>query len=331
MFTVHNNSTAILLCVLTMIGWGSWANTQKLARRGAWTFDLFYWDYAIGVALTGLLLCATLGSSGAAGMPAFLNLQTASSAAEGRAFLSGAVFNLANILLVAAIDVAGMSVAFPVGIGLALVIGTGLSYAEVPKGNFALISFGVLSILIAMIVSAVAHARLPHQKDGGKRPGIYYAVAAGLLMGFFYPQLMRSISPDFNNQPIEPGLLTPYSALLFFGIGVLISSIPINGWFMHSRHSRFADYLRAKPLVHLPGILGGAIWMTALGLNVVASGVAGPAISYALGQGATLIAAMWGVFVWREFRGASAGTNRLIALMFVAYTVGIVLIGRATV
>jgi glucose uptake protein len=330
MFTVHNDSTAIALCVLTMVGWGSWANTQKLARRGAWAFELFYWDYVIGVALTGLLFCATLGSSGAAGMPAFLNLRTASTSAEARALLSGTVFNLANILLVAAIDAAGMSVAFPVGIGLALVIGTGLSYAEVPKGNFALLSFGVLAILVAMIVSAIAHAKLPRAKNSRHRSGLFFAIAAGLLMGFFYPQLMRSISPDFNNRPIEPGMLTPYSALLFFGIGVLISSVPINGWFMHSRHSRFADYLGAKPVVHLPGILGGAIWMTALGLNVVASGVAGPAISYALGQGATLIAALWGVFVWREFREASAGTNRLIALMFAAYTVGIVLIGRAT-
>jgi glucose uptake protein len=330
MFTVHDDSTAIVLCVLTMIGWGSWANTQKLARRGAWAFELFYWDYVVGVALTGLLLCATLGSSGAAGMPAFLNLRTASIPAEARALASGAIFNLANILLVAAIDAAGMSVAFPVGIGLALVIGTGLSYADVPKGNFALLSFGVLAILMAMVVSAIAHARLPHQKNIRHRSGIYFAVAAGLLMGFFYPQLIRSISPDFNNRPIEPGMLTPYSSLLFFGIGVLISAIPINGWFMHSRHSRFSDYLRAKPLVHLPGILGGAIWMVALGLNVVASGVAGPAISYALGQGATLIAALWGVFVWREFREARAGTNRLIAVMFGAYALGIVLIGRAT-
>ncbi|MGC2660470.1 MAG: GRP family sugar transporter [Bryobacteraceae bacterium] len=329
MFTVHSDSTAIVLCVLTMIGWGSWANTQKLARRGAWPFELFYWDYSIGVALTGLLLCVTLGAAGTAGMPAFSNLQTASTSAEARALVSGAIFNLANILLVAAIDAAGMSVAFPVGIGLALVIGTGLSYAQVPKGNVVLITLGVLAILVAMIVSAIAHGRLRHATNS-RRSGLLFAIAAGLLMGFFYPQLMRSISPDFNNRPIVPGMLTPYTSLLFFGIGVVISSIPINGWFMRSRHSRFSDYLRARPVVHLPGILGGVIWMVALGLNVIASGVAGPAISYALGQGATLIAALWGVFVWREFRAAPAGTNRLVALMFAAYAVGIVLIGRAT-
>jgi glucose uptake protein len=149
-------------------------------------------------------------------------------------------------------------------------------------------------------------------------------------MGFFYPQLIKSISPNFNSQPIEPGMLTPYTALLFFGLGVLISSIPINGWFMRNRGSRFADFRNARPSLHLPGILGGVIWMVALGLNVVASGVAGPAISYALGQGATLIAALWGVFVWQEFRTARPGTKPLIATMLTAYALGIILIGRAT-
>jgi glucose uptake protein len=329
-FTVNSTSTAIFLCLLTMIGWGSWANTQKLAGRERWPFELYYWDYSIGVALTGFLFCITLGAVGNAGMPAFTNLHTASASAELRALGSGALFNLANILLVAAIDAAGMSVAFPVGIGLALVIGTALSYLEVPKGNAALLTGGVLAILAAMIVSALAHAKVPREESSGKGSGLLFAVAAGVLMGFFYPQLMKSISPDFNTQPIQPGMLTPYSALLFFGLGVLLSSIPINGWFMRSRGSRFADFRNARASLHLPGILGGIIWMVALGLNVVASGVAGPAISYALGQGATLIAALWGVFVWQEFRTARPGTKPLIAAMLGAYTLGIVLIGRAT-
>lgn len=330
MFTVHSSGMAILLCVLTMIGWGSWANTQKLAGKERWPFELFYWDYAIGVALTGFLFCVTLGAFGSVGMPAFANLQTASGAAEWRAIGSGALFNLANILLVAAIDSAGMAVAFPVGIGLALVIGTAASYVQQPKGNLVLIACGVVLIIVAMIVSALAHRRVA---GGGERrtgSGLIFAIVAGLLMGFFYPQLMRSISPDFNSQSIRPGMLTPYSALLFFGIGVLISSLPFNAWFMRSRGSRFSDYFHARAGLHVPGILGGIIWMIALGLNVVASGVAGPAISYALGQGATLIAALWGVFVWREFQNAPAGTNRLVAAMLAAYALGIVLIGRAT-
>lgn len=329
MFVVNSSGLAILLCVLTMIGWGSWANTQKLAGKEKWPFELFYWDYSIGVAVAGLLLFVTLGISGSAGMRSFANLSTASGHALWQAVGAGVLFNLANILLVAAIDAAGMSVAFPVGIGLALVIGTAASYIESPKGDVAYLSAGVCLVLVAMIVSAVAHARASRTSTANRRSGLVFAIVAGLLMGFFYPQLIRSISPAFNSDRIRPGLLTPYTALLFFGIGVLVSSIPFNSLFMWSRHSRFADYLRARPGLHSLGILGGIIWMIALGLNVIASGVAGPAISYALGQGATLIAALWGVFVWHEFRQAPQGTNRLIAVMFAAYTVGIILIGRA--
>ena len=329
MFTVNSSGLAIFFCVLTMLGWGSWANTQKLAGKEKWPFELFYWDYSMGVAVTGLLLFLTLGLIGSAGMSSFENLSAASGHALWIAVGAGALFNLANILLVAAIDAAGMSVAFPVGIGLALVIGTAASYIETPKGNLPYLSAGVTLILVAMIVSAVAHRRASTIAATSKRSGLLFAIVAGLLMGFFYPQLMRSISPAFNTDPIHPGLLTPYTALLFFGLGVLLSSIPCNGVFMWSRHSRFADYLSATPRLHLPGFLGGMIWMVALGLNVIASGVAGPAISYALGQGATLIAALWGVFVWHEFRDAPAGTNRLIGIMFAAYAIGIILIGRA--
>ncbi len=329
MFIVHSPAAAILLCVLTMIGWGSWANTQKLSGREHWPFELFYWDYSAGVALTGLLFWLTLGTFGSAGVASLVNLRAASAGAELRAVAAGALFNLANILLVAAIDASGMAVAFPVGIGLALVIGTSVSYIQVPKGNPFLLACGVCLILTAMIISAAAHRQLPGAHETGKRSGMTFAILAGLLMGFFYPQLMSSTSPDFNFEPIRAGMLTPYTALLFFGIGVLVSNIPINGWFMRSRGSRFSDFLLARPALHIPGILGGLIWMIALSLNVIASGVAGPAISYALGQGATLIAALWGIFIWHEFRGAPTGTNRLIALMLGAYALGIILIGRA--
>jgi glucose uptake protein len=312
MFTVHSSGTAIFLCFLTMLGWGSWANTQKLAGKEKWPFELFYWDYCVGVALMGLLFLVSFGTG---------HMGDLSSAAIWTALASGALFNLANILLVAAIDAAGMAVAFPVGIGLALVIGTAVSYFQTPKGTVSFLVSGVAFILVAMIVSAVAHSRLPKAETKGKNLGLIFSIAAGLLMGFFYPQLMRAMGPE---------MLTPYGALVFFGIGVLISSLPINGWFMRSRGSSFSDFTRARAGLHVPGILGGAIWMAALGFNVLASGVAGPAISYALGQGATLIAALWGVFVWHEFKDAPAGTNKLIAAMLAAYAVGLVLIGRAT-
>jgi glucose uptake protein len=146
MVTVHSSGAAVLLCIVTMVGWGSWANTQKLAGRERWPFELFYWDYSIGVALTGVLLCFTLGMFGSAGTSSVENLRSASAASDLGAVLAGALFNLANILLVAAIDAAGMAVAFPVGIGLALVIGTAVSYFEVPKGNILSLACGVLCV-----------------------------------------------------------------------------------------------------------------------------------------------------------------------------------------
>lgn len=328
MFIVSDPSIAILFCVLTMLGWGSWANTQKLAGRERWPFELFYWDYAIGVAILGVIFWLTLGNFGTAGMGAFANLGSASAGAIWRAIGSGALCNVSNILVVVAIDIAGLAVAFPIGVGLALVIGTAASYLQQPKGNPWLLGGGLALILVAMVLSALAHRMTSRGKKASSR-GILFAIAGGCLMGFFYPQLARSISPDFSHAPIASGYLTPYTALLFFGIGLLASNIIVNPYFMRAGGSTFAQYRGASLRLHGLGLLGGAIWMVALGLNIIASGLAGPAVSYALGQGATLVAALWGVFVWKEFRGASGATYSLVALMLVSYFAGLVLIGNA--
>lgn len=329
MFTVTSASLAIVFCVITMIGWGSWANTQKLAGKERWPFELYYWDYAIGVALAGVFFFLTLGNLGE-GAASLASLGAATSNSLLVAVASGALFNVSNILLVVAIDAAGLSLAFPVGVGLALVIGTVASYYQTPKGSVSLLAGGVLLIVLAMVVSAVANRRVSAQRQTRTARGVAFAAAAGCLMGFFYPQLMRAISPDFNRAPIQAGLLTPYSALLLFGAGLLASNLLVNTWFMRAQGSTFAQYAAARPRLHMLGLLGGAVWMTALTANVLASGVAGPAVSYALGQGATLVAALWGVFVWREFRGAPAGTTPLIALMLAGYAVGLTLIGMAS-
>jgi glucose uptake protein len=290
---------AILFCVITMLGWGSWANTQKLAGKEKWPFELFYWDYAIGVFLFSLLF-ATFGGAFAMG-PGMVP-----------ALISGAIFNIANILLVVSIDAAGMSVAFPVGIGLALVIGTIESYIETPKGNPSLLFAGVALIVFAMIMSAASR-----QTVGKNRVrGLIFSIIAGCIMGLFYPQLMRAIGPD---------RLTPYVALVFFGAGVLLSNFVVNTVFMKAGRVTYADYFRGTRKLHFIGILGGCIWMLALCLNVIAANVAGPAISYALGQGATLVAAIWGVFVWRE-----KGTMSYTVLMFIGYATGLILIVAAT-
>ncbi len=300
---------AISFCVVTMLGWGSWANTQKLAGKEKWPFELFYWDYSIGVFLFSLLFALFGGSFtivGASTIPALI---------------SGAIFNLANLLLVVAIDAAGMSVAFPVGIGLALVIGTVVNYLLEPKGNPSLLFGGVALIVFAMIMSAAAHSRLPHSGGKHRLRGLIFSIVAGCIMGLFYPQLMRAIGP---------AKLTPYVALVFFGAGVLLSNIVFNTVFMRTGGFSYADYFRGSTKLHLIGILGGCIWMVALCMNVIASDVAGPAISYALGQGATLVAAIWGVLIWREFAAAPTGTMFYVALMFIGYASGLILIGAAT-
>jgi len=322
---------AIAFCVVTMLGWGSWANTQKLAGQEKWPFQLFYWDYAIGVLLFGIVFSHTLGSMGTAGMSAVANLHGGADwHYVNLALASGAIFNLSNLLLVVGIDAAGMAVAFPVGVGLALVIGTVTTYLGAPKGNPFLLFGGVALILLAMVLSAKAHSTLPH--GAGKSPvrGVAYSGLAGVIMGFFYPLLMKAISPEFNSRPIAAGLLTPYVALFFFGAGVFLSNFLWNSWFMRTGGVSYRAYFRGSARLHAIGVLGGCIWMLALSLNVIASSVAGPAISYALGQGATLVAALWGIFIWREFRDAPPGTGKFLALMLAGYSAGLVLIGAAT-
>jgi glucose uptake protein len=329
-FIVHDLGVAVLFCVVTMLGWGSWANTQKLAGKDKWPFELFYWDYAIGVFVFSLLFAFTLGSAGAAGMPFLENLRGASDSAMWTAIFSGVLFNISNILLVVGIDAAGMAVAFPVGVGLALVIGTVKSYVLSPQGNAVLLTTGVALIVFAMVMSALAHHRLKQAAKTRPFRGLAFSAVAGCLMGFFYPELAAAISPDFSTRALQPGLLTPYTALVMFAAGLLVSNLAVNTIFMRAGKVTYGDYFRGRARLHSLGFLGGCIWMLALGMNVIASGVAGPAISYALGQGATLVAAIWGVFVWREFMHAAKGTWTFVAFMFAGYVIGLVLIGMAS-
>ena len=330
MIVVTDTWLAIVLCVVTMLGWGSWANTQKLAGKERWPFELYYWDYAIGVAVCGLLVALTAGSMGSHLVKVGANFEGARGGAIWTALASGALFNVANILLVVAIDRAGMAVAFPVGVGLALIIGTTANYAQAPKGGVAALVCGVGLIFLAMVASSIAHRRLPRTSTTS-RTGVLYAVLAGLMMGFFYPQLMKSITPNFTEAKSTGGFLTPYSALLAFGFGLLASNLVFNTLFMRAGRVTYREYFSGSLRLHSLGILGGAIWMTALTSNVVASGSAGPAVSYALGQGATLVASLWGIFVWREFRQAPPGTNWWVSLMLIGYIAGLVIIGTAAI
>src|SRR5208282_5678169 len=327
MFVLQSYPWAVLFCVITMFCWGSWANTQKLAKKG-WRFELFYWDYTIGVLLLTLVLGLTLGSNGTDGRPFLADLGQASHSSIHSALLGGAIFNLANILLVAAIDIAGMSVAFPVGIGLALVLGVLVNYRENPMGNATLLFGGVLLVVLAIILDAIAYRKLPGGAAGVSTKGLILSVACGITMGFFYRFVAASMYADFTRP--EPGKLGPYAAVFVFAAGIFLSNFVLNTVMMRKPFVgtpvTYADYFKGGLGSHLTGILGGIIWGVGMSFNIIASGRAGFAISYGLGQGATMVAALWGVFIWKEFRTAPAGTSRLIAAMFGCFVAGLALI-----
>ena len=328
MFIVENYSLAIILCMVTMCCWGSWANTTKLTSS-SWRFELFYWDYGFGILLTTLLLAFTLGSHGSEGRAFLEDIRQADTQSIISSLAGGVIFNLANILLVAAIAIAGMSVAFPVGIGIALVLGVILNYISSPQGNPVLIFGGVALIALAILLNARAYQKIP-TNDSGKvsKKGLVLSVVSGGLMGLFYKYVAGSMASNFNIP--EAGKLTPYTALVVFAVGIVISSFLFNSLQMKrpfiGNPVSFADYFKGKTRDHLIGILGGGIWSVGMSLSIIASGKAGPAISYGLGQGATVIAALWGIYVWKEFDKAPKGTKSLLNTMLLLYVAGLALI-----
>ena len=328
MVIVESYPLAVVMCFVTMLCWGSWANTQKLASK-EWRFQLFYWDYAIGVLLLSLVLAFTMGSMGTAGRSFLADVGQAEGSVIWSALLGGIIFNLSNILLVAAIDIAGMAVAFPIGVGLALAIGVITNYVKMPIGNLVILFLGVAAVVVAIIVDALAYKKLPSEGQKTTAKGMLISVAAGVLMGFFYRFVVASMATDFASP--EAGKLTPYTAVVFFSLGLLLSNFVWNSIVMVKPFVGdpvpFGDYFTKGNLrLHLIGILGGIIWNVGMSFSIIASGAAGPSISYGLGQGATMIAAFWGVFIWKEFKEAPAGTNKLLTLMFAFYLIGLVLI-----
>lgn len=327
MFIIQNYPTAVIFCFITMLCWGSWGNTQKLAAK-TWRSELFYWDYVLGIVLMSLLFALTLGSSGSEGRSFFDDLSQADASSMRTVFIGGIIFNLANILLIAAISIAGLSVAFPVGIGIALVWGVIDNYIRVPSGNFTIIFTGVILISIGIIVNALAYKKLTAGAQRVSTKGLVISVLAGVLMAQFYGFVVDGMIKDFS-QP-ETGKLTPYAAIVIFSLGILVSNFLFNTVLMRNpvqgEPVGYAEYFKGNFGNHITGILGGMIWCVGMTFSIIASEKAGPAISYGLGQGAVLVAAMWGVFIWKEFKAAPKGTNGYLLAMFACFIVGLGLI-----
>ena len=328
LFQPETYLVALALMLLSMVCWGSWANTIKLCP--GYRFQLFYWDYVVGLFAGAFLWGLTLGSFGAVGKPFLSDIAHASRGHLGWALLGGALFNVANLLLVAAVEIAGLAVAFPVGIGVALVVGAASSYLLAPHGNPFLLFGGIATIIAAIVFDAKAYT----QREAGQRVlsrrGILISLVAGVLMGAFYPMVSKAMTGE--------GGLGPYAVALLFAGGVFLCAVPFNYVLMRrplagGGRVLMSGYFRAPASWHLWGIAGGVVWCTGAICNFVASRahVVGPAVSYSVGQGATMISAAWGVFVWKEFLNASARSKRYLVWMFVLFLLGLTGIALAPV
>jgi glucose uptake protein len=327
MFIPSVYSVALLMMILSMICWGSWANTQKLCR--GLRFELFYWDYVWGILIVTILMGFTLGRTDALSPDSFLNNLHA---ADGHhlllAFVGGVLFNIGNLLLVAAIAVAGLAVAFPIGISLALVVGSVLNYLITPKGNPLLLFGGIGLVCVAIVLDALAYWRIsPDLKVS--RKGIILSLLCGVIIGLFYPFVAKALSGKNH--------LGPYTVAVVVAIGILACTAPVNYVFMRcpltGHPVTMREYVGGAGSFHLFGVLGGVIWGVGTICNFVASytQMVGPATSYALGQGATMVSAVWGVFVWKEFAGADASAKRLLVLMFTFFVLGLAGVALAPV
>ena len=323
MFLPATFAIALLMMLTSTICWGSWANTYKLTR--SYRFELFYWDYAFGIVLVSLVLALTLGSFGSSGESFLTNLGTADTVNIFYAIAAGIIFNVGNLLLVAGIEMAGLAIAFPIAIGVALIEGVALSYAIQSPGNAALLALGVLLAVVAVIMDGKAYAGLDTTGRSTSRKSIGVCLVSGLLMGLFAPLVTRALTVG---QP-----LGPYSLAVCFTLGALLCCVPVNTYFMRRPLAgppvTFADYATAPWREHALGLFGGVIWGIGGVFNFVAASMVGVAISYAIGQAAPMVAAAWGVFVWREFSGAPRQSTMYLTLMFVCYLLAITIIASA--
>jgi glucose uptake protein len=327
MYIVPNYATAVLFTVITMLCWGSWTNTYKLTEK-TWRFELYYWDYLIGIVLFTLFFVFSFGSSGVEGRSFLPDLSQAKGISIWNPILGGIIFNLSNIMLMAAIAIAGMSTAFPVGVGLAMVLGVIINYIAQPHGKPFPLFIGLALCTIAIVIDAAAYSKITKRKGRVSQTGILLSVGAGVLMALFYRFVTSAMADDMVNP--EPGKITPYTAMFLFSAGILISNFFFNTYLMRKPIEgdpvTFRQYFRGERIVHLLGVLGGVMWAVATALNFLSGTKAGYAISFGLGQGDTMIGAVWGIVVWNEFKGAAKSVNWMLSLMFSLFISGMALI-----
>jgi len=220
---------------------------------------------------------------------------------------------------------AGLAVAFPVSIGIALVVGVVLNYILQPTGSALLLMGGVACALIAVIMDGKAYGNLPRTGKGASRKSIIVCIVSGVLMGLWSPFMTYAMTRGHS--------LTPYSAATFLTLGALLSCFIWNIYFMKKplvgEPVSFSGFFSGPPSGHLLGLLGGGIWGLGTVFNLAAGKSTAFAVSYAIGQSAPMVAALWGLFAWKEFEGSGARARMYLGLMFVFYILAILLVARS--
>jgi glucose uptake protein len=320
MFLPGTYAAALVMMLLGMFFWGSWPNTYKLTT--GWRFELFYWDYSLGIFLTATLVGLTLGTFGGSGETFWQNLVQADQTAWAYALIAGGLWNLGNILLVAGVSLVGLAVAFPLSIGLALVVGALASYLITPRGNPLLLFSGVATVCLAVIVNSFAYRSAATSRLKASKAGLLVCLLSGVLFSGFGPLLAKALS--------SPRPLGAYGVNVLFTLGALITTIPALTYLMRHPVEGLpvdgSDYWRGSRGRHAAGLCGGLVWGLGTTCTFVPMAMVGTALAYAIGQSNPLVAALWGVFIWKEFRGAPRRSKVLLALMFVLYTSGLLLL-----
>ncbi len=332
----------LILTILSLLCLGSWASGFKFA--GKWRFELFYLDFAIGLLLASVIFAFTVGNLGYDGFNFVDDLQHAGKRQWMYVFLGGMIFNLGNMLLVAAVSVCGMAVAFPMGMGMALLLGTGLGIAGRPAGNSLLLGLGCLLILTSILVNAVSYRIMAVAQDlavaragrskSTRRPspvkGIVLALLGGILIGSFTPLVERARTGDLG--------IGPYAIGFIFAFGVFFSTFVFDIFFMNlpvkGEPLEFGAYLNGRPTQHLKGIGSGFVWYAGVVLAWVCTSVpdtiqGNPTLTFVLTQGSPIVAALWGIVVFREFKDSDVRVKLMGTLMLILFLCGLAMIGLA--
>jgi glucose uptake protein len=342
-------SGAILCLVFSMLCWGTWANLQKLT--GKWRYELFYWDFSIGIALAGVVAAFTLGSLNSTELTFQDNLLIASYHRISYAVEGGALFNLANVLLVAALSVAPMAVVFPIAVGVAVVVESGwLLFPQ--QGSMVILLGGAVLVLSAIIVNAFTYSIYAQDQRAVKkaltpdprtptaaaaRPpmpakGVALSVVSGVVLGLVPPLADLSKSGDDG--------LGPYTAGLIFALAALGSTFLLAPFFVtfavHGAPVQLRAYFKGSKSVHLSGILAGILWSVGLIATFASGGTlatiqAGPVAPRAFAYGAAVLATLCGLLGWREFRGGSHRVRMLLTAMLILWILGASLVTIAPV